>query len=58
MDAVWHTASLDIIINNEQLEKVTNYRYLGLILDATLNWNDHLENAQKSIRQRIGVLKR
>ncbi len=31
------TASFDITINNEQLEKVTNYKNLGIILDATLS---------------------
>ncbi len=40
-------ASIDITINNEQLEKVTNYKFLGILLDATLSWQDYLENAQK-----------
>ncbi len=52
------TANIDITINGDQLEKVNAYKYLGLIMDSALSWQDHLLHAHKKIRQRIGVLRR
>ena len=33
-----------LFINDNKLERVTSYKYLGLTLDMNLNYNKHLEN--------------
>ena len=47
-----------ITINNEVIEHVKHYKYLGVILDSTLNWNEHVNTICIKIRQRLGLLKR
>ena len=36
-----------LFIDNNKLERVTSYKYLGLSLDMNLNYNKHLENCLK-----------
>ena len=48
----------DIMIENEKLEHVENYKYLGLWMDTNLNWKFHLEKMRNKIKQRTGILRR
>ena len=45
-------------IGNEKIEHAHSYKYLGVMLDATLSWNEHVDNMCKKLRQRVGVLSR
>ena len=45
-------------IDNAEIEHVESYKYLGLLLDANLNWNEHVNSLCKKLRQRLGVLRR
>ena len=47
-----------ISVNNEPLERVYNFKYLGVYLDQSLNWNDHLEYNSKKIGSKISLLRR
>ena len=47
-----------LIANNDQLENVTKFKYLGVIINQHLTWHDHIEQLQSKIAKRIGVLKR
>ena len=40
---------VDINVNHTQLERVYGYKYLGVFLDQSLNWSNHLENVNKKI---------
>ena len=40
---------INILCNNEHLERVTNMTYLGVILDPYLKWSDHVDYIVKKI---------
>ena len=40
---------VEINVNHAMLERVYFYKYLGVFLDQSLNWNNHLENVNKKI---------
>ena len=47
-----------LVPNNDQLENVTKFKYLGVIINQHLTWHDHIEQLQSKIAKRLGVLKR
>ena len=47
-----------LVANNDQLENVTKFKYLGVIINKHLTWHDHIEQLQSKIAKRLGVLKR
>lgn len=50
--------TIRIQIGSEVINEVTNTKYLGLILDNTLNWKMHLEHIKTKIIPMIGQLYR
>lgn len=40
------------------LDRVTSFKYLGVILSQSLSWSDHIEALSNKIAQRIGLIKR
>jgi hypothetical protein len=46
--------------DNQQitLERVYVFKYLGVILDPELTWNDHIDYVSKKISSRLGLLRR
>ena len=50
---------LVIEISNTRLERVNKFKYLGVLLDNTLSWKDHMEYIGKNnISSRLGFLLR
>ena len=49
---------LVIEITNTRLERVNKFKYLGVLLDDTLSWKDHIEYIGNKISSRLGVLRR
>lgn len=51
----------NIRIDGEKIERVTSYKYLGLILDDNLSFKEHIDHVKKMIRPLIknclGVLR-
>ena len=47
-----------LVANNDQLQNVTKFKYLGVIINQHLTWHDHIEQLQSKIEKRLGVLKR
>ena len=45
-------------IEGKGLEKVSNYKYLEVIIGENLSWTDHAESVARKVSQRIGVLRR
>ena len=51
-------AQLQIFHNGVAIERVKQYKYLGVILDEHMSWVDHIDYTAKKISQRIGFLRR
>lgn len=45
----------NIKINNDVIECVSSYIYLGLTIDCSLNWKDHIESVGKKIAPFVGA---
>ena len=45
-------------INNTTIEKVGQFKFLGLTLDSNLNWKKHSDNITNKCSQIIGILNR
>ena len=50
--------NLVIDISNTRLERVHNFKHLGVLLDTTLSWKDHVEYIGNKISSRLGILRR
>ena len=48
----------NIQINGQSIERMYSYRYLGLEIDESLNWQVHIETICKKISASLGALKR
>ena len=46
-----------LVANNDQLENVTKFKYLGVIINQRLTWHDHIEQLHSKIAKRLGALK-
>ena len=45
-------------INDTNIEQVTQFNFLGLILNSRLNWSSHVDHISKKISKVIGVMYR
>ena len=50
--------SLTLSIDDQVLGRESNYKYLGVVINETLSWADHIDYVQKKVLNRLGVLKR
>ena len=56
MDTVANVSS--IILNNCVLERVESTKFLGVIVDDKLNWNEHISYVSLKISQILGVFRK
>ena len=45
-------------INEDIIEFVENFNFLGIVIDRHLNWNVHVQTIQKKIAKTVGVMSR
>ena len=45
-------------ISNTGSDRVYNFKYVGVQLDHTLSWKDHVEYIDNKISSRFGILRR
>ena len=50
--------SFTVNVNANYLERVYKFKYLGVILDACLTWNEHIEHIGNKIWSCLGMLRR
>ena len=48
--------SFKIGINDDVLEKVESFKYLGVTLHQHTTWDEHVDSVIKKINQRLGVI--
>ena len=49
---------LDLIINNTKIEQVSEFNFLGIMLDECLTWNSHTQKISSKISVVNGTLSR
>lgn len=47
-----------VVLNSCIIEEVKSYKYLGLILDPTLRWIDHIKYVENKVSSLCGVMRR
>jgi hypothetical protein len=52
------THQMNLLINNNNIENVNNFRYLGVIIDDKLTWNDHFESVCENMNARTYLINR
>ena len=50
--------SYDIEINEEKIQRVQEFNFLGIMLDEHLTWKPHIKKIRSKVCQSIGVIKR
>ena len=50
--------NLNIVIDEELLDRVDQFKYLGVVINKNLTWTDDIDHIQAKIIQRLGILKR
>jgi hypothetical protein len=53
-----HKYNFNLKINQDNLEKNENTKYLGITYDNKLKWNSHIENIENHVDNRFHTLKR
>ena len=48
----------DVRINNQSIERVSEFNFLGLTIDEHLNWNAHIQKISNKIAKLIGIIDR
>ena len=48
----------DVILRNEAIQRVTKAKFLGVIVDQHLNWNDHISMVSHKISKSFGIISR
>ena len=49
---------INVVIDNSPLECTDTFKYLGVTINKTMTWGDHVEALSTKINQRLGMLKR
>ena len=60
---VFHTSKRNVIypnlkVNNNNIERVTEFNFLGVILHSHMTWNKHINHISMKIARSIGILYR
>ena len=49
--------NINIAIQNETIKQVTTFKYLGVVLDETLSFNNHTSKTIKSASHKLSLLR-
>ena len=51
-----HNSSFSLRIGNHDINQVNSVKYLGVYIDANLNWKDHISNLERKISRACGLI--
>ena len=58
-DRTWQICQgVKLVIDHENLESKDSIKYLGVVIQKNLTWNEHIESLIAKVNQRIGLLNR
>ena len=47
--------SIELTINEELIDQVDKFKYLGIIINESLDWSDHIDYVQSKVAKRLGL---
>lgn len=50
--------NIDIKIDNISIEQVSNTKFLGIIINQSLSWKDHIQLIRQKINKNIGIIRK
>ena len=50
--------TIDLNIHGQPIKSTNAFKYLGVVLDSTLSFNDHIEHLRKKLSKVLGVFSR
>ena len=50
--------NVSLYYGNDTIERVSKFKYLGVIFDPILAWSDHVDYISSVVSKRIGVIRR
>ena len=50
-----HIKELNIVINGTKIDRVESFNFLGLTIDETLSWAQHVDIVKKKVSKVIGI---
>ena len=53
-----HPREINVKINNNDIQSVTEFNFLGLYLNSKLNWDTHVNIIIKKISRAVGIIKK
>ena len=53
-----HPSEINVKINNNDIQSVTEFNFLGLYLNSKLNWDTHVNIISKKISRAVGIIKK
>ena len=48
--------NLNLEVNGTRIERVKSFKFLGLVINENLDWNDHIKSISMKISRAIGIL--
>ena len=53
-----HVEEIELVVNEDTIEQTDSFKYLGVKLNETMDWSDHIDYIQSKVAKRLGLLKR
>ena len=50
--------NISLTYNDDKIEIVDKFRYLGIVFDSNLSWNEHVQHVSSIVSKRISVIRR
>ncbi len=51
-----NVGNVELTMNNERIERVTSFKYLGIIMDDILSFEQHIDHLYKKCCQKLGAI--
>ena len=49
---------VELLVNENTIEQTDSFKYLGVKLNETMEWSDHIDYIHSKVAKRLGLLKR
>jgi hypothetical protein len=50
--------NINLVYNNNAIERVNEFKYLGVKIDCNMSWTSHIDFVSKNVSKRIGIIRR